>query len=80
MDTSRFRAFERESGLLKTIAGNYADGSMEHSALRRATLALMYATMQHADAFDAFLQECDRDSNPAPEKYLAELRAKARKP
>jgi len=80
MDASRFRAFEKESELLEAIAGHYSDGSAEHVAIRRGTLALMYVTMEHADAFDAFLRECDSDPAPAPEKYLAELRAKARKP
>ena len=79
MDASPFRTFEKESELLKAIAGNYSDGSGEHAAIRRATLALMYVTMEYPDAFDAFLRECDSDPTPAPEKYLAELRAKARK-
>jgi hypothetical protein len=79
MDANRFRAFEKESELLKAIAGNYSDGSAEYLAIRRATLALMYVTMEHADGFDAFLKESDSDPGDAPQKYLAELRAKSRK-
>lgn len=79
MDASRVRAFEKESELLKAIAANYSDGSGEHEALRRAALALMYVAMEHADAFDAFLRECDSDATPAAAKYLAELRGKSRK-
>ncbi len=79
MTPEQFAAFERIAAILEAVAGECAPDSERGVAIRRAALALMYVSMEHAEAFELFLEKADQPPSEDPEEYIRQLRAKAKK-
>lgn len=68
-----FELFESQSKILKKIATGYPANSPERAAIRRATLALCFVTMEHLGAFESFQSDSQRELSPAKRQKLKEM-------
>ena len=71
-----FDELDKDLGTLEQVSRHYGGESPEGAAMRRAALALMFASLDHAEEFDEFLQRADIDATAAGQEYLASLRAR----
>jgi hypothetical protein len=69
-------AFERNAAVLKRVAQGYEAASPEGLVLRRAALALLFAALDHGEAFEEFVRHADADATGEAALYQAALRAK----
>jgi hypothetical protein len=52
--------YERQAAVLERVASQYGEGSVEHTAIRQAAIALWYALSQHGDDFLTRLDQWNR--------------------
>jgi len=67
----RFDAYERQAHVLKTIARQYAQNSVEERTLREAAFALSFALTERADEFARFVEQANRSLTPEERLDLA---------
>jgi metal-responsive CopG/Arc/MetJ family transcriptional regulator len=69
----KFEYLEKQSEILRRVAGAYTAGSDEESAIRIATLALLFVVMNHDEGFKDFLQDNEKELTAKQRDELAAL-------
>jgi len=66
----RIAAFENDARILERIASQYSDTSTEHSALKRAAIALWYVSTTNWEAFTEYVAKFEGDLTPEQRSHL----------
>ena len=66
----RITAFENDAKILERIASQYHEASNEHAALKRAAIALWYASTSNYEAFTNYVAKFEGDLTTKQRSHL----------